>query len=422
MIEILNQYGQAWAEFFGFAILQNTLFLGIIFLILYWLRDANASTRYTIAMIGIIKLLLPPFLPGSLLSKWFSFPGGTIDVQIGKPMVMAATESVAPTFSMSLIGFLFLTWLFTIAVSVLVPVFSSLRLRYELRDAKPIRFDEIDDATVKILQSEKISMPLTIGFLLLSFGLLSFTFSSSSPPNDPVAPAVQKTGKVYGNIKDNQTGKPIEGAKISIKGTDWWAASDDEGNYFIINVPPGVYNLEAGKDAYKNVIVSKIEVKEALSTKIDFMLEPVRMKIFETGKDAPPPPPPPPPLKEKSVKVRAADKGDDLPPPPPPPIDEKEAVVKYDNPPEVVGGFGEIKKVLKYPERARKAGVTGMVYVDVHIDERGKIVETKILQSLDADCDQAAVAAITSVSWKPALKDKKPVAVWITVPVKFALK
>jgi TonB family protein len=559
MIEQLNQYGQIWAEFFGLVILQNTLFLGIVFLVLYWLRDANAKTKYIITMIGIVKLLLPPFIPASFLSKLFAFSNGIIAVQIGKPMIAVSADQIESTLSLSLVGLLFLIWFLTVSISLLVPIVTTLRLQFKLRDAIPIRFEEIDNASIKIYQSEKINMPLTIGIfsnkifvpaqwdswssecrkmilhhelahirrrdgifkllqiidqaiyffhplvwilnsrinqlremacddvsvatkrnssmeysrylvkiaekmtltelgcssasalirqknellnrvqyqikevamkhiskkklggiisiLLLSFGLLSFTFSST-PPDEPGNLAVQKTGKVYGNIKDKETGKPIPGAKVGIEGTTLWAASDDEGNYFIINVPPGVYNLEARKDAYKNVIISKVSVNEAQSTKIDFKLEPVLMKISETDEDAPPPPPP---AKEKLVKVRETEKGEP-PPPPPPPNNEKEVWVDYDNAPKVVGGFGEVVKVLKYPESARKSAVSGLVEWKLQIDEDGKIVESKIKKSLQPDCDKAALEALKSVKWKPALKDGKPVKVWVTVPVKFALK
>ena len=561
MIDFINQYGQIWAEYFGLAILQNTLFLGILFFLLYWLKDANAKTKYIIAMIGIVKLLLSPFLPASFLSKLFSFSNGIIDIQIGKPTIIAAADQIEPTLRLSLIGLLFSVWLLTLAISLLIPVFSTLRLKFKLKDARPIRNNEIDERTAKIYQSDKINMPLTVGFfsnkifvpaqwdswsaecrtmilhheiahikrkdgifkifqmvaqaiyffhplvwilnsrinqyremacddasvatkrnssmeysrylvtiaeemtlvelgcssasalirqknellnrvqyqimevamkhiskkklgvilttLLLSFGLLSFTFSNSSPPDESGIYAVQKTGKVYGNVKDKETGKPIKGAKISIEGTTLWAASDDEGNYFIINVPPGVYNLEVRKDAYKNVIISKVSVNEAQSTKIDFKLEPVLMKISETDEDAPPPPPP---AKEKLVKVRETEKGEPPPPPPPPPNDEKEAWVDYDSAPEVVGGFGEVAKVLKYPESARKSGITGFVDVTLQIDEEGKVVDSKIKKSLQPDCDKAALEALKSVKWKPALKDGKPVKVWVTVPVMFKLR
>jgi len=143
-------------------------------------------------------------------------------------------------------------------------------------------------------------------------------------------------------------------------------------------------------------------------------------KFSETGENAPPPPSPP--AKEKLVKVRETEKGEPPPPPPPPPNDEKEAWVDYDSAPEVVGGFGEVAKVLKYPESARKSGITGFVDVTLQIDEEGKVVDSKIKKSLQPDCDKAALEALKSVKWKPALKDGKPVKVWVTGPVKFALK
>ena len=56
------------------------------------------------------------------------------------------------------------------------------------------------------------------------------------------------------------------------------------------------------------------------------------------------------------------------------------------------------------------------------VNENGKIVDSKIKKSLQPDCDKAALEALKAVKWKPALKKGKPVKVWITVPVKFALK
>ena len=578
MIEWINQSGQAWAAFFGVAVLQNTLFLGIVFLVLYSFRNASARIRHAIAMIGIIKLLLPPFLPASLLSQWFAFPVATIDIQIGKPMVAAAAEMNEPTLQVSLIGLVFLIWLITFSISLIFPVVSTLRLRLKLKNARPIRLDDFENIRIQVYQSEKIAMPLTVGFfsikifvpaqwenwsvecrkmilhheiahikrkdglfqliqmvaqavyffhplvwilnsrinryremacddasvatkrnsnmeysrylvtiaeemtlselgcasasalirqrnellnrinyqimdvamkhiskkklgailtmLLLSFGLLSFTFSSSSPLDEPEIFAVQKTGKVYGTIKAKETGKPIKEVKVSIDGTSLWAVSDDGGNFFIVNVPSGIYNLSVSKPGYKAVQVSKIEVKEALNTKVDFVLESKLTKISETGKEEPPPPPPP--AKEKLIKGDETEKGE-VPPPPPqkmegwvtivvdktndiqPRLDKKETEAEHGNPPEVVGGLEEVAKVLQYPESARKAGITGTVQVGVQINEKGKVLEAVIIESLNADCDKAAIEALNSVKWKAGIKDGKPVKVWISIPVKFNL-
>jgi protein TonB len=117
----------------------------------------------------------------------------------------------------------------------------------------------------------------------------------------------------------------------------------------------------------------------------------------------------------------------ELPPPPPPPEEETggsaQIFVAYDEPPHPIGGFAAIQNNLQYPEIARKAGVEGRVVVNVLIDEKGNVVDTKILKSLGNNgCDEAAIAAIKSVKWKPAKQRDKPVKVWVGIPVVFMLQ
>jgi periplasmic protein TonB len=117
----------------------------------------------------------------------------------------------------------------------------------------------------------------------------------------------------------------------------------------------------------------------------------------------------------------------ELPPPPPPPeeeIDDNANIfVAYDEAPAPIGGFPAIQKKLKYPEIARKAGVEGRVYVNVLIDVKGDVADTRILKSLGNNgCDEAAVAAIKAVKWIPAKQRDKAVKVWVGIPVVFKLK
>ncbi len=117
----------------------------------------------------------------------------------------------------------------------------------------------------------------------------------------------------------------------------------------------------------------------------------------------------------------------ELPPPPPPPSEEEDAsasiFVAYDEPPQPIGGFAAIQKKLVYPEIARKAGVEGRVFVKVLIDEKGNVAATQIIKSLGNNgCDEAAVAAIKAVKWKPAKQRDKPVKVWVSIPVVFKLQ
>ncbi len=94
--------------------------------------------------------------------------------------------------------------------------------------------------------------------------------------------------------------------------------------------------------------------------------------------------------------------------------------VPYDNPPSPVGGFGDIQKVLRYPEDARKAGVQGRVIVQVLVSEQGRVDSVKVNKSIGhSACDQAAIKAIKSVAWTPATRNGKPESVWVAVPVIF---
>jgi TonB family protein len=97
--------------------------------------------------------------------------------------------------------------------------------------------------------------------------------------------------------------------------------------------------------------------------------------------------------------------------------------VPYDVPPNPVGGFAAIQKKLVYPEIARQAGVEGTVIIYAKVSKDGKIIDTRIVKPLvNSGCNEAAIQAIKSVEWKPALQRDKPVTVWVSVPVKFKLK
>ena len=113
-------------------------------------------------------------------------------------------------------------------------------------------------------------------------------------------------------------------------------------------------------------------------------------------------------------------------PPPPPPPQTREDIpvfVPYDEAPHPIGGYDVIQKKLIYPEIARKAGIEGRVMVWAKIDEQGNVIQTRILTSRGpSGCDEAAMAAVSAVKWKPAMRNDKPIKVWVAVPIDFRLK
>ena len=104
------------------------------------------------------------------------------------------------------------------------------------------------------------------------------------------------------------------------------------------------------------------------------------------------------------------------------PIDTSANIfVAYDQPPAPIGGFAEIQRQVRYTKSAYEAGIEGRVVVRCLISKEGRLLDAKIVHSLNPELDQCAINAIRQVGWKPALTRDKPVSVWIAIPVVFRL-
>ena len=68
------------------------------------------------------------------------------------------------------------------------------------------------------------------------------------------------TGKISGEVTDADTGEPVIGANVVVEGTSYGAAADLFGQYFILNIPPGVYNLVVTAVGYDTVKVTNVTV------------------------------------------------------------------------------------------------------------------------------------------------------------------
>lgn len=76
----------------------------------------------------------------------------------------------------------------------------------------------------------------------------------------------------------------------------------------------------------------------------------------------------------------------------------------------------------EYPEIAKRAGITGKVYVKVLVDKEGRPKKTVVLKSDSELFNQAAIDAAMKSAFSPALQNQRPIAVWITLPYKFTLE
>jgi len=76
-----------------------------------------------------------------------------------------------------------------------------------------------------------------------------------------------------------------------------------------------------------------------------------------------------------------------------------------------------------YPKDAEEKGIEGMVELRILVTEKGTVDEVEISRSSGlASMDEAAVKAVKSTRFLPAIKNGQQVEMWINYPIQFALK
>ena len=80
------------------------------------------------------------------------------------------------------------------------------------------------------------------------------------------------TGKISGKIVDSNSNEPLIGANIIIQELSIGASSDEDGNYFLLNIPPGTYDVTASYIGYSQVELTGVTVNISKTTLLDFSL------------------------------------------------------------------------------------------------------------------------------------------------------
>lgn len=89
------------------------------------------------------------------------------------------------------------------------------------------------------------------------------------------------TGKIAGKIIDKATGEALIGANVIIVGTTMGASADIDGNYFILNIPLGEYQVKASMIGYSSFTIQKVRVSIDQTAKIDFELSPGSVELAD---------------------------------------------------------------------------------------------------------------------------------------------
>ena len=79
-------------------------------------------------------------------------------------------------------------------------------------------------------------------------------------------------GIIRGKISNPVNNQPVGFANVLILGTELGAISDENGNYEIQNIPPGLYNVRASFVGFKTSTVFEVQVTLARPVQLDFSL------------------------------------------------------------------------------------------------------------------------------------------------------
>ncbi|HZV13112.1 MAG TPA: TonB family protein [Candidatus Kapabacteria bacterium] len=84
--------------------------------------------------------------------------------------------------------------------------------------------------------------------------------------------------------------------------------------------------------------------------------------------------------------------------------------------------ISNLQSLVKYPELARKAGLEGVVFLRFQVLKDGSVGKVIVEKSDQKIFEQAAIDAVKSCKFTPAIQNKQPIDVWTSQRIEFKLR
>jgi outer membrane receptor protein involved in Fe transport len=77
-----------------------------------------------------------------------------------------------------------------------------------------------------------------------------------------------ETGKIAGSVTDKSNGNILPGVNVLLDGTTMGAATAPSGDFYILNIPPGIYSVKFSFIGYAEVTIENVRVTKDLTTNL----------------------------------------------------------------------------------------------------------------------------------------------------------
>ena len=444
MIQWLNSLSDQWVHYFTVWTVQNTVFLGLILLILYVIRDKNVQLLRAIAIIGFLKLLVPPV--------FFSQTVQSMEIVQQLPAVIVSPTVTSPAqpaaVQISTQSLLFLTWVavsLSFILTAIIRVGSLFLLKKKttpLPTPKDLRAGSLP--LIQLYTTDKISSPMIFGV---------FHYNLLVPLSWKHMPQTLQRAIIHHEIahlrqKDQLVGVlQMLGVALNFFNPLAWILNHQLNEYcekacddralIHSNLKPKQYlnslvtmaELSMGKNDLYTPALAFTKSYKSLKSRIMHQAKRKYNRLNFT------------PLNYALLALVVAGMiafscdfivdTQEQPTPPPPASSEMESPAKnpavkfvpYDTPPRIVGGMAALRDNVKYPEPALTAGVEGTVIVQAFINKEGIVDDVVVVKGIPrTGLNEAAIEAVSQTRFEPALQRETAVGVWYSIPITFRLK